>query len=398
MITPSFGLTATERVLPRLALDWTTGLAQPGVDVTRAGVATHVNDAGIILLASADTQRVDYSKGVSGLLVEENRTNNLTYSGYQNANGSTPPTNWSIGFGTATTTTSDSPLFAGAKIATHTGTSQRAFYQRNILVTAGVSYTLSTYLSVAPGTTNVVLLIVNLTAGFSGSDRLNATDVTQDGRYSITFTPVANDTISIRIGLGCLSNATGSVSHQLPQLEAGAFATSYIPTEATAVTRNADVATMTGTNFSDWYNAAEGTILNMGQLNGLNTANAPRIGLNVSNGATTERIHNFVSSTTQITSRVISSNANQAVLVNTVSTLPAAFVKTAVAYKANDFAASSNSSTVATDNSGVVPTLDRAYIGSSEVDGTSSYMNGTVQKIMYWPQRLTNAELQAFTK
>jgi hypothetical protein len=54
MITPSFGLTATERVLPRLALDWTTGLAQSGVDVVRAGVATFVNSSGLIANASAN--------------------------------------------------------------------------------------------------------------------------------------------------------------------------------------------------------------------------------------------------------------------------------------------------------------------------------------------------------
>jgi hypothetical protein len=43
------------------------------------------------------------------------------------------------------------------------------------------------------------------------------------------------------------------------QVEAGAFATSYIPTVASQVTRSADSAVMTGTNFSSWYNASEGT-------------------------------------------------------------------------------------------------------------------------------------------
>ena len=44
------------------------------------------------------------------------------------------------------------------------------------------------------------------------------------------------------------------------QLEAGSFATSYIPTVASQVTRAADVAVMTGTNFSSWYNQTEGTV------------------------------------------------------------------------------------------------------------------------------------------
>jgi hypothetical protein len=44
------------------------------------------------------------------------------------------------------------------------------------------------------------------------------------------------------------------------QLEAGSFATSYIPTVASQVTRAADSASMTGTNFSSWYNSAQGTL------------------------------------------------------------------------------------------------------------------------------------------
>ena len=53
------------------------------------------------------------------------------------------------------------------------------------------------------------------------------------------------------------------------QLEAGSFATSYIPTVASQVTRAADVAVMTGTNFSSWYNQSEGTILSQGISNSL---------------------------------------------------------------------------------------------------------------------------------
>jgi hypothetical protein len=44
------------------------------------------------------------------------------------------------------------------------------------------------------------------------------------------------------------------------QLEAGSFPTSYIPTVAATVTRAADVASITGSNFSSWYRQDEGTV------------------------------------------------------------------------------------------------------------------------------------------
>jgi hypothetical protein len=44
-----------------------------------------------------------------------------------------------------------------------------------------------------------------------------------------------------------------------PQLEEGAFATSYIPTTSAAVTRAGDFASITGSNFSSWYNLVQGT-------------------------------------------------------------------------------------------------------------------------------------------
>ena len=50
------------------------------------------------------------------------------------------------------------------------------------------------------------------------------------------------------------------------QLETGSFPTSYIPTKGSTVTRNADEASITGTNFSSWYNQSEGTIFSESQI------------------------------------------------------------------------------------------------------------------------------------
>jgi hypothetical protein len=61
MITPSYLLTATERVLPRLALDFTTASLDPRVTFTRSGnTATVTNSSGVIVAVNADIPRFDF--------------------------------------------------------------------------------------------------------------------------------------------------------------------------------------------------------------------------------------------------------------------------------------------------------------------------------------------------
>jgi hypothetical protein len=56
-----------------------------------------------------------------------------------------------------------------------------------------------------------------------------------------------------------VGNGTSGIYIWGAQVEAGAFPTSYIPTTGATATRAADVASMTGTNFSSWYNVNQGT-------------------------------------------------------------------------------------------------------------------------------------------
>ena len=170
------------------------------------------------------------------------------------------------------------------------------------------------------------------------------------------------------------------------QLEAGAFATSYIPTVASQVTRSADAASMTGTNFSSWYRADEGTVYaeTVPAISGYSPI------IQIDNGTADNRIlveggvdaHGFVRT-----------NAATVCSIDMGATSANTNAKFAFAYKANDFAGSLNAGTVGTDTDGVLPVVSTARIAAN----ISQSYTQTIKKIAYYPKRLTNAELQGLT-
>jgi hypothetical protein len=332
MITPSFALTATERVLPRMALDFTTASLDPRVTFTRAGnTATVTNSSGYVVPINADLPRFDYDPITlvcKGLLIEESRTNVLLNS-----------------------------LIDGTILGTQA-----------VDVTAAAR-TLSFY-----GTGQIAL-----------SGAASAT-VTGTGAYptrtTFTFTPTA----------GVLTlTVTGTV--QFAQLEVGAFATSFIPTEATAVTRNADVATMTGTNFSDWFNAVEGSFVS--EFTSFNAIN--RSILIGSDGTNSNRFAFRYSSISRISFFATSGGASQASIDATnVSTLGVLY-KPCASYKQDDFVYSVNGTLRGSDNSGSVPTLNKLSIGANAA-ASGEFLCGHIQKILYYPQKITAPEVVAFSK
>jgi hypothetical protein len=73
-------------------------------------------------------------------------------------------------------------------------------------------------------------------------------------RVSIPSVTIENPTVGFRIG------AIGdAIAVDYVQCENNSFSTSAIATTSATVTRAADVASMTGANFSSWYNVSQGT-------------------------------------------------------------------------------------------------------------------------------------------
>jgi hypothetical protein len=236
-----------------------------------------------------------------------------------------------------------------------------------LVTTTAVAHTLSFY-----GTGTIVLTGTS-SATVAGTGAYPS-------RRTLTFTPTA----------GVLTvTVTGTV--QFAQLEVGAFATSYIPTDATSKTRNADNAVMTGTNFSDWYNASEGAFAFVFQRDSAITS-VTGIG-GVSDGTTLERMRFYYNSATQ-TRFDVTDGTVQATLATSMSS--GAVTKMTAAYKLDSFAASANGGTVTTDVAGTLPTVNQFLIGG--LPPSAGQLCGWIQKIMYWPQRIINAEVQAFAK
>ena len=89
--------------------------------------------------------------------------------------------------------------------------------------------------------------------------------VTGDGGTGSTRTAPVNSLFLLENGSSTTTSYTGDGSSGVyvwgPQMEIGSFATSFIPTrDASTVTRAADYAKITGTNFTDFYNYAEGSV------------------------------------------------------------------------------------------------------------------------------------------
>jgi hypothetical protein len=397
MITPAFSLTATERVLPRLALDFTTANLDSRVTFNRttsaSNPATYVNSSGLLALATNNQPRFDFNPATlicKGLLIEESRTNILLYSN-DFSNAAWTLTSATLG---ATTTSPD-----GTSNAVLVDVSANAYNVRRTanLATTG-TYAMSVYLKA--GSVSSVNVFLSISTLFRATFNLSTGAVSAIGASLTTAysenagngwwrCTVVGAITSVTAQAGFGLSTTGTFYAYGAQQELGAFATSYIPTEASALTRNADVATMTGTNFSDWFNASEGTLLASGETIG-GTPNP----LFINDGTANNRINllNRLSGVLGACAAMFTAGASQL-----GATSPFTFSQkntSVLSYKTDNGTVAINALTPNTDNTVTLPVVDRMNIGAS-VTATS---NIWIEKIMFWNIAVTAAEVQAFSK
>jgi hypothetical protein len=390
-------------ITPAFKLDWTAGAAQSGVDVVRAGVATFVGSDGYIQSATADTQRIDWSQTTPGLLVEESRTNYATYSDDFSAG-------WSVATNTAITTKNVTAPDGGSTCVklyeSTTASAARSISFTTSSIAPSSPSVLSIYAKADERTnllirifdnaaaTNYVWANFDLATGLvNGRSNVgNATGASArmvpaaNGFYRCILSGIPNTsgsttrvTIYIASGTGNSTNYTGILDYGFyifgGQIEAGTFATSYIPTETTTITRNADVATITGSNFSDFWQATSGgasVLATPSTVSGI----CPLVQFDDN---TANEIIALRGNTTNPELYVVDGGTPQAQLDAGSITANTAYSLTGW-WATDDCKARKDSGAVVSDYTATIPTVTQARIGS---DGTN-YLNGTIATINYY--------------
>jgi hypothetical protein len=339
-----------------------------------------------------------------GLEIEEQRTNLLTYS-----------EDWS----NATWTKTASTITANTIVApdgTLTGDSLNgdgtsAVHNVTQFEVSSQIKTASIYAK--KGSLNFLQIYFGGYLGSANFD-LNAGTVSVANGATGTITPVgngwyrctctANATSATTTHFSLISSASssrfeswttsGNIFLWGAMLEAGSFATSYIPTVASQVTRSADNANMTGTNFSSWFNENEGTLYS--------EAVTPPAGGNgvASLGEATGsyRLTMQINVSRQPVFRYITYSGS-AISTSSTALTANASNKTAYAYAPSSQVGYVNGSnpfsvtSLATTNGG----FNRLEIGFGTGSSATPIANTTLKKIAYYPKRLQNSELQALT-
>jgi hypothetical protein len=180
------------------------------------------------------------------------------------------------------------------------------------------------------------------------------------------------------------------------QLEAGSYATSYIPTTSASVTRNADVISKTG--ISDLIGQTEGTMFYDGIFG--DASDEVYLFLQASASATVENsIYIQKRPGAIIALSVWTNTITPQVVIQGGSFTVGQRIKIAAAYKNNDFVLYVNGTQIGTDNLGTVPNCGILFLscyGGYPTDELFIANRGNKISAV-WKTRLTNTELAELT-
>jgi hypothetical protein len=206
-------------------------------------------------------------------------------------------------------------------------------------------------------------------------------------RTTLTFTPTAGSlTLTV----------TGTV--QYANLEAGAFATSWIPTTDAAATRAADVCSISGSNLTSWFDATQGSIYaNWITQASNNFANVYQFNAGT---ATTNLIEAYRNnSDTSISVRIRESTGTQRTLAYAAQQWTGRNNIVAHAYQADDMQAAINGLINTSPITAMtLPSPNALELGNANGRSPGNCLNGHLRRFAFWPSRLSDNVLQALTQ
>jgi len=346
-------------------------------DFTRATTATRVNRDGLIEEVQSGVPRIDFLDNPDGALkLEPQRTNLVTHSeDFTNASWTKTGTT-SV---SANDTISPDGTQNASTISGLTGSGNNDLYFLTGQNPASKTYSFSAYLK---GSGSIrMALSNNVDDGGSGVFTLTDDWV----RYEIQKTFNAT---SGNLSATFDDNGGTATSFKIygAQLEEGSYATSYIKTSGSAVTRNADVCNNAQTTFND----SEGVLYAEIAGNADSTSKVITLG----DGTSNNRIQIFYHSSNELRGNIISGGVGQTTGFDYTGDIEV-FNKVAIKYKGNDCSFWVNGTEIATDVSATMPSgLDTLMFDNGT--GASDFY-GNCKEIRVYNTALTDTELQELT-
>jgi hypothetical protein len=379
---------------PGLSLDLNfmiPGSMPSGITFTRASTGTYIDATGTVQTAATNTPRWDYdpvTHGLRGVLIEEGRTNLVLNSG-DASNASWVKSNITVA----------APVVTGAQTTAPDGTltgtrvvlpAVSAAGNATILNLASAAGTAAPWTATiwAKGSVGGEILYLFTTQAAVTYYRTQITLTTTWQRFTLT-TP--NLTLSgWTWAIGCDrrdASQTGILAQTIfvwgGQVEAGAAASSYIPTTAATVTRALDICTMPT---AAWFNANTTTL----QAEIYAPVAPPGAIAGFGDGA------NFGNSFYLTTANAIRAGGKSAnatpFTVGAINKLAATNTATQIQYAMNGGSVGSG-----VQSASALTTTTLLAIGCNPWSTASGEINGHMRRVRYWPRVLTNAELQSVT-
>ena len=405
-----------------------------GLEFTRSSTATYVGSDGLIKTAAVDEARFDHDKDGNGLglLIEESRTNELTYSeDFTQSPWTTTNTTVTANSGTAPDGTNTATFLAETNVSNYFG----IYYNSSpswtdctttVYVKANGRDYANLYLNVQNRNfVSAMFDLVNLTSTVTeGSEstftshsasieempngwrRLRLTVIAPSSVTRPTFfLNVSSDGSSPNTGQDGRSpqyqgDSTKGLLIWGTQSEFARFPTSYIPTTSSTVTRAVDVAKITGTNFTDFYNQNEGTAFVNYKTASTEQFNSP-FSFRVSEASDAQSWGHWTynggsQSRVPIYGQRTSPNETQ-YLIGTFDSIDLnRYYKVGISQDGSNMSGCIETDTTRTRSMTALPTMSVLALGW--VKSTSTIMTGHISRLTYWPRRLSDSDLQSLTE